>query len=387
MDPIVDSIRTDLDSGSWLDRVEGARRAAALIASGAVSAEHEVLLCEALLNCATDKKWEVRKAAAQALGEARHSNLTALRSQLDLLATDLNPWVRTAAHSARRTLTERAKSLPGWQSVTPSPDPVPEYIATKIKALGPSPLTPAGLYDLIMELGEEFYRQLAADMEHEINTLLTPIRGYLEVIEDRVAGVDADAVRYVRSAAKRLGQVDKLIEQLDVYSAPPETHFAPAALRDLVLEAQRVAVEMVARDVLAEKVGEITFNIEAPDDVMAEVLPEALRRAVTNIVSNALYAMEGTGVLTVRLLSRGDGRAEIVVSDTGPGMTREELDAAQLRFRSTRKDRGGTGLGLPIARRIIQRDHGGEFAIESTPGQGTIVRMIVPVRRPARAEQ
>jgi signal transduction histidine kinase len=283
-------------------------------------------------------------------------------------------------------LSERAKTLPSWDPATPAPDPVPEYIARKIKALGSSPLTPVRLYDLIMELGEEFYRQLAADMEHEINTLLTPIRGYLEVIEDRVAGVDADAVRYVRNAAKRLGQVDKLIEQLDIYSAPPETHFAPAALRELVLEAHRVAVEMVARDVLAEKVGEITFNIDA-DDVTADVLPEALRRAVTNIVSNALYAMEGRGILTVRIMSRGDGRAEIVVSDTGPGMTREELDAAQRRFRSTRKDRGGTGLGLPIARTIIRRDHGGEFEVESTPGQGTIVRMIVPVRRAARVEQ
>ena len=62
----------------------------------------------------------------------------------------------------------------------------------------------------------------------------------------------------------------------------------------------------------------------------------------------------------------------------------EQVDHAMERFRSTRRDEGGTGLGLPIAEHIIVNDHGGELAIDSVPGEGTKVVVMLPLRHAPR---
>ena len=74
------------------------------------------------------------------------------------------------------------------------------------------------------------------------------------------------------------------------------------------------------------------------------------------------------------------------IGDTGVGMTSEEVEHAMKRFRTTRGDRGGTGLGLPIAQRIIEHDHRGQLSIESERGLGTTAVVVLPLRREDMSE-
>ncbi len=108
-----------------------------------------------------------------------------------------------------------------------------------------------------------------------------------------------------------------------------------------------------------------------------------LTQVVVNVMGNALEAMEGGGVLTVRT-RRLAGAVELSVEDTGPGIPPEEVERVLRPFYST-KERG-TGLGLPLVARIVGA-HGGRLAIEGERGRGTTVRMMFPDRTGAQGPE
>ena len=107
--------------------------------------------------------------------------------------------------------------------------------------------------------------------------------------------------------------------------------------------------------------------------------PEKMKQVVINLVQNAIEAMPGGGVVTVEsgLL---DGRAVLVVRDSGPGLP-EGLDVFQL-FVTTKAQ--GTGLGLSITQQIVL-EHGGEIAATSEAGKGATFTVSLPVERPEEA--
>jgi signal transduction histidine kinase len=103
-----------------------------------------------------------------------------------------------------------------------------------------------------------------------------------------------------------------------------------------------------------------------------------LNRVWTNLIDNALDAMDGTGTLEVATRAEGDGIV-VEIGDTGPGMPPEVAARAFEAFYTTKEVGKGTGLGLDIARRIVEERHGGTIAIDPRPG-GTVVRVRLPVR-------
>jgi len=103
-----------------------------------------------------------------------------------------------------------------------------------------------------------------------------------------------------------------------------------------------------------------------------------LNQVWTNLIDNALDAMDGQGIL--RVATRADGHYVIVeIGDTGPGMPADVAARAFEAFFTTKDVGRGTGLGLDIARRIVEERHGGTITIESRPGR-TVVRVRIPVR-------
>jgi len=103
-----------------------------------------------------------------------------------------------------------------------------------------------------------------------------------------------------------------------------------------------------------------------------------LNQVWTNLIDNAVDAMDGAG--TLRLATRAEGDSVVVeVGDTGPGMPPQVAARAFEAFFTTKDVGEGTGLGLDIARRIVEERHGGTIAIDSRPGE-TVLRVRIPVR-------
>ncbi|MGZ6804463.1 MAG: sensor histidine kinase, partial [Nocardioidaceae bacterium] len=104
-----------------------------------------------------------------------------------------------------------------------------------------------------------------------------------------------------------------------------------------------------------------------------------LNQVWTNLIDNAIDAMDGTGTLTVT--TRTDGDTVVVeIADTGPGVPPEVAERAFEAFFTTKEVGKGTGLGLDIARRIVVERHGGGIALDSGP-TGATVRVTLPLRR------
>jgi len=109
--------------------------------------------------------------------------------------------------------------------------------------------------------------------------------------------------------------------------------------------------------------------------VCCRVDAKLIKQALLNLMINAVQAMEAGGELMIRLRADRD-RAAIEVTDTGRGMTEEELARAFQAYYSTKKD--GTGLGLPTMRRIV-REHDGTIRVHSEPGKGTRFVIVLPL--------
>ena len=112
-----------------------------------------------------------------------------------------------------------------------------------------------------------------------------------------------------------------------------------------------------------------------------EAVPGELNQVWTNLIANALDAMDGEGVLRVSAAADGPG-VRVEVADTGPGIPAEVRDHVFEPFFTTKGVGKGTGLGLDISRRIVADRHGGEITVESEPGR-TVISVRLPARRPA----
>jgi signal transduction histidine kinase len=112
----------------------------------------------------------------------------------------------------------------------------------------------------------------------------------------------------------------------------------------------------------------------APDLPRVRADAARIKQVVLNLVQNALAATEERGAIRMRAGAEA-GRMALIVEDTGVGITPADLPRIFDESFSTRA--GGDGLGLPIARRIVEQ-HGGELTVESRPGEGTTFRVILP---------
>jgi signal transduction histidine kinase len=214
---------------------------------------------------------------------------------------------------------------------------------------------------------------LARQVNHDIKNGLAPIRNVLrhfaQVAEqepDRLAGVFVE----------RKGTLDSSIEYLDTL-ARNYARLSPA------LERVACDVNSVVEQVLRNTSVNGTLLQAKLSDVSPKVVGDTLmlRRILENLVGNAVDSVAGTagGTVTVTTEAVGEdgrtARVRIIVADTGPGMTRKQLDQAFDDFYTTKPE--GTGLGLSIVRRLIL-DLTGTLRVETSPGAGTSVIIELP---------
>ncbi len=216
--------------------------------------------------------------------------------------------------------------------------------------------------------------ELAAGLAHEIRNPLAGIAGVIEIIgRDLPAGSPSrEVLKDVQQEALHIKQI--LSELLDyARPRPPVCHAA-----DLNATAEH-AVALARQQVLSQPI-----QIEL---VKAEDLPHVehdtvqIQQVLLNLLLNAIQAISSTGRIQVRLESR-DAFAAVAVSDTGRGIAPEHLPNIFRPFFTTKGH--GTGLGLSLARRIVE-DHGGHIEVSSQPGAGTRFTVWLPLRKPAPA--
>lgn len=203
---------------------------------------------------------------------------------------------------------------------------------------------------------------LISEVAHELRTPVATLKGYLEGLLDGVFEPDPETVA---AAVREANRMERLASDLSALSRAEEgqvdLRLEPADLGQLAAEvAGRLRPQFDDQDVRLQVDTGPPLHVHVDRDRMAQVL--------TNLVGNALSYTPPGGQVTVRPSLEGD-RARIEVSDTGRGLTAEQVDMVFERFyRVDRSAVGGTGIGLTIARSLA-RLHGGDITV-SSPGLG-----------------
>ncbi|MFI7484050.1 sensor histidine kinase [Kocuria sp. M1R5S2] len=216
-----------------------------------------------------------------------------------------------------------------------------------------------------------------AGISHELRTPLTSIRGYTELLtmeEELPAHVRAGLEVVERNADQLLLLVEDLLG-----TAGTVLQLEPVAC-DLV----EVLRQSLAAAELSAAESSLRLRLEAPVRLRAVCDPLRIGQVVDNLVSNAVKYSPGGGLVTVRAARHGDV-ARVEVADRGTGMSPEDAEAVFGRFFRSRSARmsavPGLGLGLAVAREIVE-GHGGRIRCVSTPGEGTVFTVELPVAGP-----
>jgi two-component system sensor histidine kinase BaeS len=230
-----------------------------------------------------------------------------------------------------------------------------------------------------LEDQESLRRRLSADMAHEIRTPLATLQSHVEALIDGVWQPDAGRLAALHEEILRVNRLVSDMEKLSRLEGEPGTlALRPTGLSQLV-GAQVGNLEPRFRE---KGVG---LSCPAPVDPDIEVMvdPDRLSQAVINLLSNALEFTPAGGNVDVRV-SRDARGASLEVSDTGIGIGAADLPRIFERFYrvdpSRNRSTGGAGIGLAIARAIVQT-HGGSITATSEPGKGS--RFVITLPLPA----
>jgi signal transduction histidine kinase len=211
--------------------------------------------------------------------------------------------------------------------------------------------------------------ELSAVIAHEVRNPLAIITNAVATLRRReVAAEDRETLLGILD--EEASRLNRLVGDLLRYARPVNVERQLLSLRDLVVRGLA----------LVESNDEITAELREPtpvDKIWGD--PNLLRQVVENLITNAMQAMAGGGILTILLVPLEEDGArgvELQIEDTGEGMDTQVRNRALDPFFTTRPS--GTGLGLAIVARIIDA-HGGRLRIKSAAGAGTVMHVFLPI--------
>jgi signal transduction histidine kinase len=209
--------------------------------------------------------------------------------------------------------------------------------------------------------------QTIATLSHHVKNILQGIRGGSYLIDEGLKNTDTELIRKGWNIVdKNQEKISNLVMDMLTFSKERQPDRVPAQLNQVVVE----VIEL-----MQARAAEAGVVLEWLPDAAMPVLqfdPDALHRAILNVVTNAVDACEktlgGRIILATEFLA-DQALARVTVEDNGEGIAPEHLQKVFSLFES-RKGSRGTGLGLPVSQKIL-REHGGEIRVQSTPDVGS----------------
>lgn len=207
--------------------------------------------------------------------------------------------------------------------------------------------------------------QLAAGVAHEIRNPLTALKGFTQLF---YRNSDSDSRQYYDIMLSELNRIETILGELLVLAKPQSGRYKP---QDVSVILQEV-ISLLATQAIMQSVN-IQTDIR-DDAILVSCDRNQIKQVFVNVIKNAIEAMPDGGDVLIRLFRDGE-TVVIEFYDQGPGIPPDQLQKLGEPFYTT-KDKG-TGLGLMVSHKILT-DHGGSLKLESEPGVGTCVRILLP---------
>lgn len=214
------------------------------------------------------------------------------------------------------------------------------------------------------------FRESARQVAHELKNPLTPIRFAVATLRNKVPPELRDTVEVLDAESARLEAMAKNFAQ---FGRLPEGPVADVDLAELARETARATLPRSVTQEVKTEGG--PFVVRGQHD--------ALQRALTNVLLNAVDATQARGTVSVRIIGRNDA-VTLAVRDDGVGIPADVLAKIWEPYVTTKT--GGTGLGLAIVKQTLV-SHGGSVEATSTPGAGTEIRLTIPAAAAAAASE
>ena len=216
--------------------------------------------------------------------------------------------------------------------------------------------------------------QLAAGVAHEIGNPLNSLSMNLELLDRACEDPENEALtpeqagRVIRRCRSEVERLDSIIHSFLSAIRPGKAHFAPVDLKETLFD----VLTFMRPEIEARKVEVRCDWADELPPISGD--PEQLKQAFYNIIRNAVQAMSNGGELVIYGYSTSDFRV-LEFSDSGKGMSPEDLREMFVPFRTTKA--GGNGIGTMIIERVC-REHGAEFGVVSAEGRGTVFQLKFP---------
>jgi len=218
--------------------------------------------------------------------------------------------------------------------------------------------------------------ELATNIAYEVNNPLTGILGYAALLL-KADDIPADKKKQLKTIEREALRAREILKNLLDFSRRKQPRLVKTDAAILIQD----TIPLVKGQARMSDIEIVTACSSGLPPVAVDA--DEMRQVFVNLINNAFFAMPKGGTLTIRCRSDNDitGKEIVVVelADTGHGIPEEHLDKIFDPFFTTRLDGEGTGLGLSISYMITQ-NHGGRIEVESTVGEGSVFRVILPVQ-------
>jgi len=299
---------------------------------------------------------------------------TEVARRLDLFYRDV-PTTKERVMPGGRTLQIRRRAMPNGAVISIYSD------VTEIKASERRLIEAHSQAETANRAKGDFL----ANMSHELRTPLNAIIGFSEVISNQLFGpiVNEKYLEYIRdihtSSLHLLSIINDILDMSKIEAGKVELAKEVVQIQNVISEVMRMVHERArSRD--------IELTAELPDeDVEIWADERSMKQIFLNLLSNAIKFSNEGGRIYVRIVADRPDVAVLEIEDHGIGMSAEDQERALQPFGqatpATTRNYGGTGLGLPITKGLVEA-HGGTLTIDSRAGCGTLVRIALP-REPA----